>query len=92
MTVILASIFPTFQRMENTLPESADITTQELIGFVLYIIVFTPLMLVHPRKFHKYLFGAFAGVLATMVGLFIWAVSANGGASIRPPSKAISAT
>ncbi|OCT44047.1 putative permease C29B12.14c [Cladophialophora carrionii] len=92
VTVILASIFPTFEHMKNTLPESADITTQELIGFIIYIVVFTPLMLVHPRRFHKYLFYIFGGVLATMVGLFIWAVSANGGASVMPPSVSISST
>lgn len=92
VTVILASIFPSFEHMKNTLPESADITTQELIGFIIYIIVFTPLMLVHPRRFHKYLFYIFGGVLATMVGLFIWAISANGGASVMPPSVSISST
>jgi len=41
--------------MANTLPESAAITTNELVGFIIYIIFFTPLMLVHPTKYHKYL-------------------------------------
>lgn len=36
--------------MANTLPESAQITTQQLIGFVIYIFIFTPIMFVHPSR------------------------------------------
>jgi NCS1 family nucleobase:cation symporter-1 len=76
--------------MANTLPESAAITTNELVGFIIYIIFFTPLMLVHPTKYHKYLWWAFGASIATMGGLFIWAVAANGGASVLGPKKEIS--
>jgi NCS1 family nucleobase:cation symporter-1 len=68
--------------MKNTLPLSASITTNQLVGFIIYIIIFTPMMLIHPSKLHKYLWVAFAAVLATIVGLFIWALAANGGASL----------
>lgn len=88
--VVLSSIFPSFQHMANTLPESAAITTNELIGFVIYIIIFTPLMLVHPTKYHRLLYWAFGASVATMGGLFIWAVAANGGASVLGPKKSIS--
>ncbi|KAF2400573.1 hypothetical protein EJ06DRAFT_397208 [Trichodelitschia bisporula] len=87
--VILSAIFPSFQHMKNTLPEGADITTNQLIGFIIYILIFTPLMLVHPRKLHKYLWGAFGAVLATMVGLFIWAVASNHGAAAPGPNLLI---
>jgi NCS1 family nucleobase:cation symporter-1 len=36
--------------MVNTLPDSAQITTQQLIGFVIYIFIFTPIMFVHPSR------------------------------------------
>jgi len=36
--------------MANTLPESAQITTQALIGFIIYICIFTPIMFVHPSR------------------------------------------
>ena len=49
-SVVLSSIFPSFHSMTNTLPESAQITTQQLIGFVIYIFVFTPIMFVHPSR------------------------------------------
>jgi NCS1 family nucleobase:cation symporter-1 len=90
--VVLSSIFPSFQHMANTLPTSAAITTNELVGFIIYIIIFTPLMLVHPRKYHKFLWWAFGASVATMAGLFIWAVAANGGASVLGPKKSISSS
>jgi NCS1 family nucleobase:cation symporter-1 len=76
--------------MKNTLPESAAITTNQLVGFIIYIIVFTPMMLIHPSKLNKYLWVAFGAVLATIVGLFIWAVASNHGASVAPPELKIS--
>jgi NCS1 family nucleobase:cation symporter-1 len=49
-SVVLSSIFPSFHGMANTLPESAQITTQALIGFIIYIFIFTPIMFVHPSR------------------------------------------
>jgi NCS1 family nucleobase:cation symporter-1 len=49
-SVVLSSIFPSFHGMANTLPESAQITTQQLIGFIIYICIFTPIMFVHPSR------------------------------------------
>jgi NCS1 family nucleobase:cation symporter-1 len=82
---MLSAIFPSYQHMANTLPVSAAITTNQLVGFIVYILIFTPMMLIHPSKLQKFLWVAFAAVLATIVGLFIWAVASNGGA---PPLKA----
>jgi NCS1 family nucleobase:cation symporter-1 len=73
--------------MKNTLPESAAITTNQLVGFIVYIIIFTPLMLIHPSKLHRFLWIAFGAVLATIWGLFIWAVASNGGASLAALPK-----
>jgi NCS1 family nucleobase:cation symporter-1 len=42
--LILNSIFPSFLRMKNTLPLSAAITTKELIGFVLFILLYFPIV------------------------------------------------
>jgi NCS1 family nucleobase:cation symporter-1 len=49
-SVVLSSIFPSFHGMANTLPDSAQITTQQLIGFIIYICIFTPIMFVHPSR------------------------------------------
>jgi NCS1 family nucleobase:cation symporter-1 len=69
--------------MKNTLPLSAAITTNQLVGFIIYIIIFTPLMLIHPSKLHKFMWLAFWAILATIWGLFIWAMASNGGASLQ---------
>ena len=49
-SVVLSSIFPSFHNMANTLSESAQIDTQQLIGFVIYICIFTPIMFVHQSR------------------------------------------
>lgn len=87
----MGAIFPSFEHMRNTLPESADITTNELIGFVIYIIVFIPLLFIHPSKLQPFLTFSFAAVAATIVGMFVWAVGSNGGAGeLISPNKSIS--
>jgi NCS1 family nucleobase:cation symporter-1 len=88
-TVVLSSIFPSFENMKNTLPLSAAITTQELVGFLCYMIVFTPMMFVHPSKLQGILYGAFYIVIATIGGLFVWAVASNGGAGTPPVAKSL---
>ncbi|KAJ9142937.1 Uracil permease [Pleurostoma richardsiae] len=92
MAVILSAVFPSFAHMENTLPESAGITTQQLVGFVIYIVVFTSMMFIHPSKLQPVLFFSQIAIAATIVGLFIWAMSTNHGATILPPSKSISSS
>jgi NCS1 family nucleobase:cation symporter-1 len=88
--VVIASVLPGFQHMDNTLPASALITTTQLIGFICYMVVFTPLMFIHPSKMQPVLYAAFYAVTAAMVGLFIWAIAANGGAAQPRPAKDIS--
>ena len=66
--------------MANMLPESAAIATNELIGFIIYVVVFIPLLFVHPSKLLAYIIYRFAAVVATIVGLFAWAEGNNHGA------------
>lgn len=87
--VVLSSIFPSFQNMANTLPASAQIETNQLVGFIVYILVFTPMMMIHPSKLQPVLWAAFFAVAATMFSMFVWAVAVNHGASVLGPSKAI---
>ena len=78
--VFLGAIFPSFEHMANTLPESASITTNELIGFIIYVAVFVPLLFIHPSKLQPYLIYSFVVVTPTIIGLFAWAVGSNHGA------------
>ena len=76
-SVVLSSIFPSFQHMTNTLPESAAITTQQLIGFIIYICIFTPIMFVHPSKLQPVLAVSLISTTATVSGVFIWGMYAE---------------
>lgn len=72
------------------LPVSSGITTKQLIGFIIYIVIFTSMMFIHPSKLSRYVWISQAWVTITMLGLFIWAMSHNHGASFLGPSKVIS--
>ena len=78
--IILNSIFPTFLRMKNTLPLSAGITTPGLIGFVLFIILYFPIIYFIPAyKIQKLLEVQVVVATATLLGIIGWAVHANSG-------------
>ncbi|KAK5173986.1 uncharacterized protein LTR77_001065 [Saxophila tyrrhenica] len=91
-SVVLSSIFPSFQNMKNTLPLSSAIETPQLIGFVIYICIFTPLMFVHPSRLQPVLAVSLVTTSCTVVGMFIWALGQNGGAPILPPDVNISSS
>ncbi|KAH8678280.1 permease for cytosine/purines, uracil, thiamine, allantoin-domain-containing protein [Xylariales sp. PMI_506] len=80
LTIVLCAIIPQFRNMANTLPDSAGITTQNLIGFLLYsLILFCVIITVPPYRIRKCLYPAFVVIAATFIGLLAWAVSSNGG-------------
>ncbi|KAF4636900.1 hypothetical protein G7Y89_g1177 [Cudoniella acicularis] len=89
--VILAAIFPTFHNMKNTLPKSANITTADLTGTIIYMCFFVPLLLIKPYKVDKFFTASFFSVIATILGMFIWAMAANHGArNLVAPAKTLS--
>ncbi|KAI1846696.1 hypothetical protein JX265_009001 [Neoarthrinium moseri] len=93
--LILNAIFPSFLAMSNTLPDSAGITTPQLIGFVLFIVLYIPIIyFVPPHQIQKFLVANLVVSTATLLGIMSWAVHANGGAGNLvspavevPPSK-----
>lgn len=89
--LILNSIFPTFLHMANTLPASAGITTPQLIGFVLFILLYFPIIyFVPPHQVQKFLEVNLVISSATLLGIMGWAVAANGGAgNLVTPAVAV---
>lgn len=66
--------------MPNTLPASAAITTQNLIGFLVFMTVYLPTFyFVKPHNLRWALYPAFIAVGGTFTGLLIWALVSNGG-------------
>ncbi|KAF7190566.1 putative permease C29B12.14c [Pseudocercospora fuligena] len=90
----LSAIFPQFLRLKNTLPESSLITTQALLGFLLYFVFFTPIIFVRPHKLQKYLYCSVILITLTCFGVLAWAVHTNNGSvgNLVSSSIKISAT
>lgn len=80
VSVILSSIFPTYQRMNNTLPSSTNMTTKEFVGFVVYCILSCFIIYIKPEK-TRVLFIVFNFItFITLIGMMIWALAqAHGG-------------
>lgn len=78
--IILNAIFPSFLHLPNTLPPGAGITTQGLVGFVLFILLYFPVILfVPPHHVQRFLQPNLLVASVTLFGLAGWAVAANGG-------------
>lgn len=78
--IMLNAIFPTFLRMENTLPGSAGITTPQLVGFILFICLYFPIIwFVEPHHVQRFLKANLLVSSATLLGIMGWAIAANGG-------------
>lgn len=90
--IILNALSYDFLNMANTLPESAGITTPGLIGFVLFIILYFPVIyFIHPHQVQKFLEANLVISTATLLGIMGWAVNANGGAgNLVQPAVSIS--
>lgn len=53
--------------------------------------IFVPLMFVKPYKLHYFFMASFFAVVTTILGMFIWAISANHGAGdLVAPIKKLS--
>jgi NCS1 family nucleobase:cation symporter-1 len=78
--VILWSIFPSFQHMKNTFPVSANMTTQQFVGFVVFCCFQVPFLLLPPEK--TAILFRYANIITgiTMFAITVWALStAHGG-------------
>lgn len=81
LSCIFASWSHSFLTMENTLPESVNMTTQELIGFVVFQVISIPPLLIKPERFNKMLMITCVATFFAMLGIVIWAVTNNGGSN-----------
>ena len=74
------------------LSPSAGITTQALIGFVIYVVIFFTLLPIHSSKFRRLVWPAACAIAIVFFGLFGWAISANDGklGSLLAPSVHLS--
>lgn len=75
---LLSTIFPTFQRLHNTLPESTNMTTKQFVGFIIYNVIALPLLYLPPDKLRIPLRVALIASACTIFGLAIGLMGAAG--------------
>ncbi|KAE8163393.1 permease for cytosine/purines, uracil, thiamine, allantoin-domain-containing protein [Aspergillus tamarii] len=89
VTAILSGIFPTFFRMSNTLPPSAHVTSQQIIGWAIFNIISIPVLYRRPERSEKLMVGMNIISFAALLGIMIWSLSHAHGAGdlIHQPSQ-----
>lgn len=81
LNCIFASWSKSYLNMKNTLPESVNMTTQDLVGFVIFQVISIPLLLIKPERLNKLLMVTCVATFFGMMGITIWAVTNNGGSN-----------
>ena len=62
------------------------------MGTVVYMIIFYAFLFIPPYQLHKFFRASFYMVLATIIGMFIWAMVSNKGpGNLLSPAKSLSA-
>ncbi|QPG73223.1 hypothetical protein FOA43_000530 [Brettanomyces nanus] len=79
VNVILSSWSESYLNWENTLPDSVPMTSQELVGFVLYLILSIPFLVIHPEYIDYLLAVASFAIFFMGIGMTAWAVHHNDG-------------
>ncbi|KAI0667409.1 NCS1 nucleoside transporter family [Trametes maxima] len=77
--VVIASIWPSFYTLHNTLPESAGIELNDLIGILVFAAISMPLILVPPEHYRKPFFYGSVIITVTMFAMFVWALAKEHG-------------
>lgn len=80
MVALLSAMFPSFHRMRNTLPASANVTTQELVGWLVFNLLTIPFLCARlHRKTTIRIFAIFNTYsFLTLVIITIWAAAHAG--------------
>ena len=79
MAVAIGAIWPQFWTWQSSIPESAHITGQLLIGLLVWYLMFCVFAFISPEKLVKPFIGCAIAFIGTCIGLITWAVSAAGG-------------
>jgi NCS1 family nucleobase:cation symporter-1 len=80
ITAVLGAMFPSFHHMKNTLPASANMTTTEFIGWVVYNLITIPMLYMPPDKTKRLFITMNIISLITLISIMIWALSEAHGA------------
>ncbi|GAA5929763.1 hypothetical protein JCM1841_002640 [Sporobolomyces salmonicolor] len=74
VAVMITAIWPSFGRIDNTLPENLGITTQEMVGFLLLWLVQAPLACIPVYRLKTFFsIKAYISMIA-FLALFVWSL------------------
>ncbi|MCJ1482561.1 hypothetical protein MMC06_002727 [Schaereria dolodes] len=79
VTLMLAAIWPSYNRIPNRLPESAGITTQGMASYFLFWIIQLPLLLIPPTKLRYLFMVKLVAAPITAIATLGWIVHQAGG-------------
>ncbi|KAK6202508.1 thiamine metabolism [Scheffersomyces amazonensis] len=77
--LIFSSWSESYLNMKNTFPASVNMSTRDLISFLIFQLISIPLLCVKPEKLSPLLKFSSAATFFGMLGTFIWSISHNGG-------------
>ncbi|KAI0357099.1 NCS1 nucleoside transporter family [Trametes cingulata] len=79
LKVVIGAIWPSFYSLHNTLPTSAGIELNDLIGILIFAAISMPLLLVPPEHFRKPFLVGSVVITVTTFCMFVWALAKQGG-------------
>lgn len=71
---MLGAMSPKWKNMTSSIPLSSHITTQELVGVILWYIAYIPLVMVPPERLQRPFIFSSAAFACTLIGLLAWSV------------------
>ncbi|KAK7431625.1 hypothetical protein QQZ08_001843 [Neonectria magnoliae] len=75
VSVCLTALWPSFQRIPNTLADNVPTTTHEMVGFIIFWVLSVPFLFIRPERFKKPFFVSSVGCGVAMLAMMIWALS-----------------
>ncbi|CDK26233.1 unnamed protein product [Kuraishia capsulata CBS 1993] len=72
VSVILSSIFPSFEHMKNTMPENTHMTTKQFVGFVVYCVMMVFMIYMPPERSQRLLTTLNTMLGATLFGMMVY--------------------
>lgn len=79
LNCVFASWSKNFLNLNNTIPESVQMTTQQLIGLVCYFVLGCPLLFLRPERLKNAMIVCVVLNFFVFLGVSVWAVCINGG-------------
>ncbi|KAI5468171.1 allantoin permease [Mariannaea sp. PMI_226] len=78
--VCLRAIWPSIDKMHNTIPASTGMTLQQFVSFILYFVIQLPFLFLSPKKLRYLVYAASGGGFVVQLVLCIWACCTMGSA------------